>query len=241
MTSMTTRARTLRTFTATPQPSIPTPAGPSGTRMSAQPTDLPTNLRRSPLPSLTPLGSDSGNNGGDGRPRGEGDDDDPDDGPPTPPTQPTPGTPRPRDDDLGLLLRLLQNASRPTPKPIAKLREPDPFDGSDSRKLRTFLALCQLNFRSNSVAFPDDSAKVNYALSYLKGTALEWFEPAITDFDKEEPWMTEWDEFVRQLKVNFGPPDPVGDAEEGLDMLRMRDNQRIATVSIMLSLTVWQL
>jgi len=27
-----------------------------------------------------------------------------------------------------------------------KLREPDPFDGSNSRKLRTFILQCKLNF-----------------------------------------------------------------------------------------------
>src|SRR5882724_6572406 len=29
----------------------------------------------------------------------------------------------------------------------AKLREPDPFDGSNSHKLRTFILQCKLNFR----------------------------------------------------------------------------------------------
>jgi hypothetical protein len=75
----------------------------------------------------------------------------------------------------------LVNAIRKPTKQKAKLWEPDPFDGSDSHKLHSFLAVCQLNFRSLSSTFPDNALKVNYALSYLEGMALEWFEPALTD------------------------------------------------------------
>ena len=128
---------------------------------------------------------------------------------------------------------MLTSTTRPSAhKQKAKLCEPDPFDGTDPRKLHTFLALCQLNFQSLLTSFPDDSAKVNYALSYLKGTALEWFEPSITDSDDLELWMEDWNEFVRLLKLNFRPADPVGDAEEGLDTLRMRNGQKIAKHNI---------
>src|SRR5467141_3949696 len=56
-----------------------------------------------------------------------------------------------------------------------KLQEPDPFDGSDSRKLRTFILQCRLNFRDRPDPFQDDTSKVNYVLSYLKGTSLYCF------------------------------------------------------------------
>ena len=56
-----------------------------------------------------------------------------------------------------------------------KLREPDTFDGSDSRKLRTFILQCKLNFWDCPDLFKDDKYKVNYVLSYLKGTALDCF------------------------------------------------------------------
>src|SRR5882672_9566626 len=60
-----------------------------------------------------------------------------------------------------------------------KLWEPDPFDGFDSRKLRTFILQCRLNFRDRPDLFQDDKSKVNYVLSYLKGTALDCFESTI--------------------------------------------------------------
>ena len=187
-------------------------------------SDAPINLPTSP----TPIPSNDGGDGGD-EPEGNepsDSDGDNDEGLPAPPFA------NPAQNEFGQLLQALRSLRPNTaPKQKAKLREPDPFDGSDSRKLRTFLALCQLNFRSHSSAFPKDEAKVNYALSYLKGTALEWFEPSITD-GYNEPWMDDWDAFVQELRVNFGPADPTADAEEGLDSLRMSDKMHIAKYNV---------
>lgn len=195
--------------------------------------------RQSTQSVLTPI--NSGPDGGDDDPDDNNgpNDDDPDDGDPDPPAnnEPPPDNNLPyptaaeREEDRLLQLIQLLRPPAPPPKQKAKLREPDAFDGSDSRKLRPFLALCQLNFRNLPAAFPNDAAKVNYALSYLKGTALDWFEPAITH-NAIDPWMTDWDEFVFQLESNFGPADPVGDAEEGLDNLRMRDGHKVAKYNV---------
>ena len=62
-----------------------------------------------------------------------------------------------------------------------KIREPDPFDGSDPEKLCTFLLQCKLNFRDCKDLFQDETTKVNYVLSYLKGSALDCFEPGLLD------------------------------------------------------------
>src|SRR6266481_7190290 len=51
-----------------------------------------------------------------------------------------------------------------------KLWDPDPFDGSDTWKLHTFILPRKLNFQDHSDLFQDDTTKVNYMLSYLKGT-----------------------------------------------------------------------
>ena len=58
-----------------------------------------------------------------------------------------------------------------------KLHEPDQFDGTDPKKLHTFLIQCELNFQDQPRAFHTDCTKVTFAQSYLKGMALEWFEP----------------------------------------------------------------
>ena len=40
-----------------------------------------------------------------------------------------------------------------------KLQEPDPFDGSDSQKLCTFILQCKLNFQDHKDLFEDDTNK----------------------------------------------------------------------------------
>ena len=84
--------------------------------------------------------------------------------------------------DLAATLTLLAQ-SLSAPKKTSKwtkVWELDVFDGSDTHKLQPFLVQCTLNFRNCPDAFSTDSAKFPFALSYLKGTALDWFEPSLT-------------------------------------------------------------
>jgi len=114
----------------------------------------------------------------------------------------------------------------------AKAKEPDTFDGTDSRKLNNFILLCNLYFRSNPNSYREGENKVNFALSYLRGLALEYFEPALMDSDEAPDWFFDWNEFVRLLRVQFGPIDPTGDAEDGIDNLKMQDNQHIVKYNV---------
>src|SRR5882724_8674462 len=117
---------------------------------------------------------------------------------------------------IGKVLRT-NNSSKP------KLWEPDPFNGSDSRKLCTFILQCKLNFRDRKDLFEDDTNKVNYVLSFLKGTALDCFESAILDPVKP-PWLSYFDLFLEELEANFGTCDPVSEAEAKLEGLRMHES-----------------
>ena len=77
--------------------------------------------------------------------------------------------------NLAAALTLLAQ-SLSTPKKTSKwtkVQDPDIFDGSDTRKLQPFLVQCTLNFRNHPDTFSTDSAKVTFALSYLKRTALD--------------------------------------------------------------------
>ena len=113
----------------------------------------------------------------------------------------------------------------------AKAKEPDTFDGSDPRKLSNFILLCNLYFRNNS-AYSDDEAKVTFALSYLRGTALEYFEPALLALNEAPDWLDDWSTFVGTLRTQFGPIDPTADAEDNIDNLKMRDNHRILKYNV---------
>ena len=104
--------------------------------------------------------------------------------------------------------------------------EPNLFDGLDTRKLQLFLTQCFLNFQDQPDMFTDDSAKVTYTLSYLKGTALDWFEPSLTS-GIDIPWLSDYSEFISKLHSHFGPFDPEWEAETELKNLCMHDNQMI--------------
>ena len=106
----------------------------------------------------------------------------------------------------------------------AKAKELDTFDGSDPHKLTSFLLLCNLYFHHN-LLYANDDAKVTFALTYLHGTALNFFEPALSGLD-------DWSTFVHILCAQFGPIDPTADAEDSIDNLKMQDNQCILKYNI---------
>jgi Retrotransposon gag protein len=131
--------------------------------------------------------------------------------------------------ELARALTLLANSigALKVSKARTKVHEPDPFDGSDTRKLQPFLVQCQLNFRDRPDTFTSNEAKVTFALSYLKGTVLDYFEPALMDPDENPIWSTNYSKFTSELWTNFGPFNPKANAKNELDWLRMKDNQKI--------------
>ena len=214
-------------------PPIQTPTPPNADRNSSTTAD-PNGQNNHPDNHENP-----GNNpipGGSGNPP-----DDPYDGAPDDPDDPdnsdddNNNTPQdlPRDQEsvsAGDAIQLLVNALKSTGKPPkSKVREPNTFDGSTPKKLRTFLAQCRLNFEDRPTSFPSERTKVTYALSYLSGTALQWFEPAILEplSLSADHFMNDYDLFVDELKLNFGPYDPEADAEAAIENLVMKDTQHI--------------
>ena len=73
-------------------------------------------------------------------------------------------------------------------------------------------------------------AKVFFAISYLKKTALEWFEHGVMEDDPTLAlaWRTSWRLFVEELRTFFGPANPTGDAEIELCNLMMQSDSRLA-------------
>ena len=141
--------------------------------------------------------------------------------------------PTPRADAELTPTRLLKEMIDATSRrsETVKPRDPDTFDGSDPRKLKSFLVQCQLNFRDRPRAFNSDTRKVNYVLSYLRGSALEWFEPLILDGD-DHPVLSNYKQFSSQLLENFGPYDAVREAEFELERLRMREDHKLTKYTI---------
>ena len=95
-----------------------------------------------------------------------------------------------------------------------KLKSQETFDGSDPKKLQQFLVLLKLNFEAPPCAFTMDMQCINFALSYLRGSALEWFKPDILSQNPTATWMANFEEFKSDLRANFGTFDPVGDTKD---------------------------
>jgi len=154
------------------------------------------------------------------------------------PDSPIPSASTPTPDLLLLFAQVVQaltkvtmaSADRNSSSGRTKVREPDTFNGTDLRKLHAFLVQCELNFQDRPKAFASNHARVTFAQSYLKGMALKWFEPDLLNSANPHArllWMDNYIQFVSELKSNFGPHDPVGDAEHQLDNLSMKEGQKI--------------
>ena len=116
------------------------------------------------------------------------------------------------------------------PRSRVKTRDPDPYDGSDPAKLRSFLSQCKLVFRSRPDEYRHDSLKILYAVPWLEGTAQRWYEPnlALDADDDDLPNFTlTWNGFEEALKATFGKPDPVASATQKLDNLTMEDHHHV--------------
>src|ERR1700726_3792668 len=114
---------------------------------------------------------------------------------------------------------------------MVKPRDPDTLDGSDAKKLKSFLVQCQLNFLGHPWAFRSDSHKINYVLSYLRGFALEWFKPMMLD-GEDHPVLLNYKLFTTQLTENFGPYNAIREAEFELECLWMRKDQKLTKYTI---------
>ena len=112
-----------------------------------------------------------------------------------------------------------------------KVRDPDTFDGSNPRKLRDFLVSCKLHIRDRPQVFASDEKRILFIFSYLKGSALSWFEPGLNDLTNSAHWMWNYQSFLSELEDNFGSHDPVSDAEKSLHKLTMKKSTQIGRAS----------
>src|SRR5258705_11897481 len=101
------------------------------------------------------------------------------------------------------------------PPTQTRTQAPDMFDRSNPEDLWVFLLQCQIMFNAHPQNFTSESAKVFFAISYLKKLALEWFEQGVLE-DKQTQapeWRSSWMEFIKELQTHFGPANPTGVVE----------------------------
>ena len=64
-------------------------------------------------------------------------------------------------------------------------------------------------------------------MSFLKGTALDYFKPFLDTSDNKPSWLKDYELFVKELLINFSPYDALADAEVELDALIMKDSHKV--------------
>jgi hypothetical protein len=128
-----------------------------------------------------------------------------------------------------LPLAIIHNA----PHSWVKTHDPDPYDGSDPTKLHAFILQCKLMFRAHPCDFQDDVVKITYAVSWLKGTTLCWYELNLM-LNKHQllQYALDWDTFEETLKTTFREPDPVQTATYKLNSFQMQDYHHITKYNI---------
>ena len=63
-------------------------------------------------------------------------------------------------------------------------------------------------------------------MSFLKGMALDYFEPFLDTPDDKPAWLEDYVLFVKELLINVGPYDALADAKAELDALIMKDSHK---------------
>ena len=124
------------------------------------------------------------------------------------------------------------------PKTRSKVRQraPDVFDGTDPGKLDTFIFQCSMYISARTSDFPDSESRVSFALSYLHGIPLDWFQgefASSSELNGSPPlWFNSYPAFLAELRHIFGPRDPVGDATNAIEGLKYKDSTKAARYTI---------
>jgi hypothetical protein len=90
-----------------------------------------------------------------------------------------------------------------------KAETPEHYDGKSAAQLRNFLTQLRLVFGTQPQLYEDDSVKVLYAASLLRGPAFTWIQPYL-DMDEPPAWMQEFSLFAAEITATFGDPDLAG-------------------------------
>ena len=135
---------------------------------------------------------------------------------------------------LGRLANTLNTPGPNTNSRGIKARIPDTFSSTEPDKLNNFLFQCRLYFHANLAQFDTDIVKINFAMTYLTGVAQDWFEVGLNQEDQSilQDWLSDWNLFVDELHRHFGLSDPIGEAANMLDNLRMKPSNKISTYNV---------
>ena len=93
------------------------------------------------------------------------------------------------------------------------VKEPDLFSGGSPDKLQAFIFQYQIYFCTYEGEFLEDTERIFFAISYLQGVALDYFEPFINEAEAYQNFnfLEDWSAFVQKLSNLFGLYSPEDD------------------------------
>ena len=106
-----------------------------------------------------------------------------------------------------------------------KLNPPKTFTGTRA-EYQAFVLQLNLIFNSDPHRYQVYATTISYAVSFLSGSALEWFKPHVSDTGIIE--FEIWNEFVTALKATFDDPDTRATAEQKLRTLKQGSRDCVA-------------
>jgi hypothetical protein len=129
-------------------------------------------------------------------------------------------------------------ANRPPPdnrraEDKLKFKDPPTFDGKSPDKLEAFITACELCFRMKPKTYEEDQVKIHFMVSYLVGTAADWYRPYLIEPTFPPPRFTyDYGTFLAEFKALFGDPFARTNAEQKLRALHMTDTQHVSNYRI---------
>jgi len=139
--------------------------------------------------------------------------------------------------NLELCTALLVLARNNLPQPQKRycaIREPNLFSRRSPDKLQAFIFQCQIYFRACEKEFREDSKKIFFAISYLRGIALDYFEPFINKLDPHQllDFLEDWTAFVQQLSNVFGSYSLEDNNEDAIMAISFPHNEKASNYFI---------
>ena len=91
-----------------------------------------------------------------------------------------------------------------------KVAVPDTYDGKkQGQEAEKFLEACELYFFAHTALFTQETEQIEFALSYLSGTARSWARPIRQDLvgGQRNKTSYQWAAFRETFLKMFGEPD----------------------------------
>ena len=115
----------------------------------------------------------------------------------------------------------MQLARAPTPTTsrakAPRVADPEPYHG-DREKFADFISQLHLVFNTDPERYLQDTAKLAYTVSFLRGSAKRWFTPHVDQGTGAVSFFS-FPTFITAIKAAFDDPDSAATAERKLRSL----------------------